>query len=85
MAARIIVRMELFAVIGQAYPLLEDECRQQFRDEWNRWRGVRPRGSDVVVDARRHGPAQKAGPFSASKLVSRAPFISALKHPPAQS
>jgi len=86
MAARIIVRMKLFAVIGQAYPLLEDECRQQFRDEWSRWCGmVRPRGSDVVVDARRHGLAQKAGPFSASKLVSRAPFVSALKHPPAQS
>jgi hypothetical protein len=53
MAARIIVRMELFSVIGQAYPLLKEECRRQFRDEWNRCCGmVRPRGSDVVVDAR---------------------------------
>ncbi len=64
MAARIIVRPELFSVIGQAYPVLKDECRRQFRDEWNRWCGmVRPRGSDVVVDARRHGPAQKRGLF----------------------
>ena len=63
-AARIIVRLELFSVIGQAYPVLKDECRRQFRDEWNRWCGmVRPRGSDVVVDARRHGPAQKRWRF----------------------
>ena len=40
MAARIIVRMEIFSVIGQAYPLLKEECRQQFRDEWNRWCGM---------------------------------------------
>jgi hypothetical protein len=53
MAARIIVRLELFSVIGQAYPLLKDECCRQFRDEWDRWREmVRPRGSDVVVEAR---------------------------------
>jgi hypothetical protein len=39
MAARIIVRMELFSVIGQAYPLLKEECCRQFRDEWNRWCG----------------------------------------------
>ena len=39
MAARIIVRMELFSVIGQAYPALKDECCRQFRDEWNRWCG----------------------------------------------
>ena len=42
MAARIIVRMELFAVIEQAYPLLKEECRRQFGDEWNRWRGMAP-------------------------------------------
>ncbi len=42
MAARIIVRMELFSVIGQAYPLLKDECCRQFRDEWNRWRAMAP-------------------------------------------
>jgi hypothetical protein len=42
MAARIIVRLELFAVIGQAYPLLKEECRRQFRDEWNRWRAMAP-------------------------------------------
>ena len=42
MAARIIVRMELFSVIGQAYPLLKEECRRQFRDEWNRWCGMAP-------------------------------------------
>jgi hypothetical protein len=46
MAARIIVRRELLDVIGQAYPMLNAECRQQFRDEWNRWHGMeRPRGS----------------------------------------
>jgi hypothetical protein len=46
MAARIIVRREVLDVIGQAYPMLKAECRQQFRDEWNRWHGMeRPRGS----------------------------------------
>ena len=42
MAARIIVRLELFSVIGQAYPVLKEECRRQFRDEWNRWRAMAP-------------------------------------------
>ena len=42
MAARIIVRLELFSVIGQAYPVLKEECCRQFRDEWNRWRARAP-------------------------------------------
>ena len=42
MAARIIVRLELFSVIGQAYPVLKEECCRQFRDEWNRWRAMAP-------------------------------------------
>ena len=52
MAARIIVRMELFDVIGRAYPVLKDECRRQFRDEWDRWRVmVRTRGSGAALAA----------------------------------
>ena len=42
MAARIIVRLELFSVIGQAYPVLKEDCCRQFRDEWNRWRARAP-------------------------------------------
>ena len=63
MAARIIVRLELFSVIGQAYPVLKEECCRQFRDEWNRWCGmVRPRRSDVVVDPDATAPP-KSGAF----------------------
>ena len=48
-AARIIVRRELLAVIEQAYPALKNECRQLFRDEWNRWRALnRTRGARAL-------------------------------------
>ena len=53
MAARIIVRLELFSVIGQAYPVLKEECCRQFRDEWNRWRAMVPAyGSGAAGAAR---------------------------------
>jgi hypothetical protein len=62
MAARIIVRMELFYVIERAYPALKDECRRQFRAEWNRWRvvnrarglGTLPMASSQVGVAQHH-------------------------------
>jgi hypothetical protein len=53
MAARMIVRLEIIAVIKQVYPELKEECRRLLRREWNRWGVMAPaHGLGVVVAAR---------------------------------
>ncbi|HVB98122.1 MAG TPA: hypothetical protein VNJ12_02165 [Candidatus Dormibacteraeota bacterium] len=83
MAARIIVRMELFSVIGRGYPALKDECRRQFRDEWERWR-LRGSGAalstppvgvglgshmETAID-KRNAPSQQQSSLSARRFYA---------------
>jgi hypothetical protein len=41
MAARLIVRREIYSAVRRTYPALGPECHRQFRNEWDRLREMK--------------------------------------------